>query len=78
MQQDSSLSNTNSCVHPPAVSADGVYLAVVRQQTERLREAPCGECVGREARVDQCESAREVVVRQVRDFLRLMEFRLLL
>ena len=49
-------------LHPPAVAPDGVYLAVVGQQAEGLRQAPRRERVGREARVHQRQPAREVAV----------------
>jgi hypothetical protein len=38
-------------VHPVAVAAHGVDLAVVGDEAQRLRELPRGEGVGREARV---------------------------
>ena len=36
-------------LHPTAVSTDGVDLTIVRQETERLCQTPCWECVGTEA-----------------------------
>ena len=51
--------------HPAAVALDGVDLAVVPEQTERLRQMPLGEGVGRESRVYQCQSAREIGIYQI-------------
>ena len=53
--------------HPVAVALDGVDLAVVRDEPERLRERPRREGVRREARVDERELARVARVGQVRE-----------
>ena len=43
--------HTLSCLHPAAVTTNGVNLTVVGQQTERLCELPFGECVPRPIRL---------------------------
>ena len=62
-------------LHPSAVSAYGVYLAVVGQQAERLRQTPRRERVGGEARVYQGQSAGEVFVGEVGVILPQLEAR---
>ena len=52
-------------LHPSAVTTDGVYLTVVGQHAERLCQTPCRERVCRETAVDDGQTRREVVVRQV-------------
>ncbi len=53
-------------LHPRAVAADGVYLAIVGQEAERLCERPRGERVGGETAVDQGQATREITVGEVR------------
>ena len=51
--------------HPVDVAGDGVDLAVVGEQPQRLGELPAREGVGREARVDDRERALQLGVAQV-------------
>ena len=51
--------------HPVDVAGEGVDLAVVGEQPQRLRQLPAREGVGREARVDDRERALQLRVAQV-------------
>jgi len=55
---------------PGAVAGDGVDLAVVREQPERLRERPARAGVGREALVEHDRATGEVGAAQIRIQLR--------
>ena len=57
------------CPHPSAVAANGVDLAVVGEQSERLCQRPRRECVGGESRMHQGQTARKVRVGQVGEVL---------
>ena len=63
--QGGAAEHTLACLHPTTVATDGVDLAVVRQQPEGLCQLPLGECVCREARMYQRQSACEPGTRQV-------------
>ncbi len=57
-------------LRPGAVAGDGVDLAVVRQQAERLRQRPARRGVGGEALVEHHHARRQVGALQVRIQLR--------
>jgi hypothetical protein len=52
-------------LHPEPVAADGIYLAVVRQEAERLGHPPGGERVGRIALVEEDNRALVAHILQV-------------
>ena len=61
------VKHTLASLHPSAITTNSIYLTVVCQQSEGLCQLPLWECVGRESRVYQRQSACKVVVRQVRE-----------
>ena len=52
-------------VHPVHVAANGVDLAVVRHEAERVRQLPAREGVGRETLVDEAERRDELGIAQI-------------
>ena len=64
--QRSGVEHALTGLHPAAVAADGVDLAVVAEHPERLRQAPLREGVRREAGMDDRHRAGEPLARQVR------------
>ena len=56
-------------LHPAAVAADGIDLAIVAEHPEGLCQTPLRERVRREAGMDDCHRAGEPLARQVRVIL---------
>ena len=52
-------------VGPPAVGLDGVDLAVVRHEAERLRQRPARRRIGRETLVENADGGFETLVAQI-------------
>ncbi len=65
--------HTLTSLHPCTVTTDGIDLTIVAEETERLSQAPCREGVGREARVNECQTACEIIIGQVRIVLTQLE-----
>ena len=71
--QSLTAQHTLARLHPGTVTTDGVDLTIVGKETEWLSQAPCWEGVGREAGVNQSQTACEIIIGQVRIILAQLE-----
>ncbi|CDD20582.1 putative uncharacterized protein [Prevotella sp. CAG:732] len=63
--QSLAAQHTLTSLHPSTITTDGIDLTIVAEETERLSQAPCREGVGREARVNECQTACEIIIGQI-------------